>query len=169
MKKTRASGGTPFFVGCTAGSTVRGTFDPFDGVADVCEAEDMWMHVDGAWGGPAVFSSRPEMKELMRGVERSDSFTFNAHKLLGAPLQTTTFICHHKESLLSCNSSKAGYLFDKRKANSAFDIGDQTFMCGRKTDALKFWALWRYRGTNGIARHVDALCDATSTFAEKIR
>ena len=100
---------------------------------------------------------------------RRHSFTFNPHKLLGAPLQTTVFICHHADTLLSCNSSKAGYLFDKRKANANFDIGDQTFMCGRKTDALKFWALWRYRGTDGIARHVDALRASTYCFAEKIR
>ena len=72
VKKTRASGGTPFFVGCTAGSTVRGTFDPFDEVADVCKKEGMWMHVDGAWGGPAVFSRRDDMRALMKGVERSD-------------------------------------------------------------------------------------------------
>ncbi|GMI03903.1 hypothetical protein TrLO_g6683 [Triparma laevis f. longispina] len=169
VEKTLKEGGTPFFVGATAGSTVRGTFDPFAEISTIAKEFGMWMHVDGAWGGPAIFSDRDDMKELMRGTSDADSFTFNPHKMLGAPLQTTCFICHHKGALLNCNSSNAGYLFDTRKANSEYDVGDQTFMCGRKTDALKFWAMWRFRGTSGIANRVNGLADATKLFVDKIQ
>jgi glutamate/tyrosine decarboxylase-like PLP-dependent enzyme len=59
----------------------------------------IWIHVDGAWGGSAIFSSRPDIRGLMRGVQRADSFTFNPHKMFGAPQQTTAFISRHKVSL----------------------------------------------------------------------
>ena len=59
----------------------------------------IWIHVDGAWGGSAIFSSRPDIRGLMRGVQRADSFTFNPHKMFGAPQQTTAFVSRHKVSL----------------------------------------------------------------------
>jgi len=71
--------------------------------------------------------------------------------------------------MLNVNSSKAGYLFDTRKANAHLDIGDKTFMCGRKVDAIKFWALWRYRGRNGISDRVNMHVDNLKRFADKVR
>eukprot|EP00520_Triparma_pacifica_P020371 CAMPEP_0118667964 /NCGR_PEP_ID=MMETSP0785-20121206/20081_1 /TAXON_ID=91992 /ORGANISM="Bolidomonas pacifica, Strain CCMP 1866" /LENGTH=555 /DNA_ID=CAMNT_0006562481 /DNA_START=610 /DNA_END=2277 /DNA_ORIENTATION=+ len=169
LEKCKKEGGTPFFIGCTAGSTVRGTFDPFEEVAKVGKEYGCWVHVDGAWGGSAIMSDRQDMKDLMKGVSSCDSFTFNPHKMLGAPLQTTCFICRRKDFMLSVNSSKAGYLFDTRKANAHLDIGDKTFMCGRKVDAIKFWALWRYRGRDGLAARVNRNVDNLKAFAEKIK
>lgn len=105
---------TQFFVGATCGSTVRGSYDDISAIVSVCreyenrrsnhyekpygavEGRKIWIHVDGAWGGPAIFSSRSDLKDLMKGVELADSFTLNPHKLLGAPQQTTAFVCRHK-------------------------------------------------------------------------
>ena len=56
VREAVARGQRPIYVGCTAGSTVLGAFDPFDGCADVCARHGMWMHVDGAWGGAAALS-----------------------------------------------------------------------------------------------------------------
>lgn len=169
IAKTKASGGTPFFVGCTAGSTVKGTFDKFDEIADICKKFNLWMHVDGAWGGPALFSERPEMKELCKGVSRADSVTLNPHKMLGTPLTTTVFMTRHKGLLLKTNSANAGYLFDKRKNGAAFDKGDGSFMCGRKCDAVKVWSMWKFRGRKGLAARVDRNADNLRLLAKKIR
>ena len=92
-----AKGERPFFVGCTAGTTVLGAFDPFADVravidefnaaqtakqGDEASIEDgqpgVWMHVDGAWGGSAIFSER-EKNKWMKGVEGTDSFCTNPH------------------------------------------------------------------------------------------
>ena len=101
----------PFFVGVTSGSTVRGSFDPIDEIVDVCNDNGggIWVHVDGAWGGPAIFSEREEIKSLMRGIDKVDSFTFNPHKLLGAPQQTTVFISKHKVRKLICYHNQGYY------------------------------------------------------------
>ncbi len=159
----------PFFIGATAGSTVKGTFDPFTEVAAVAKKYNMWFHIDGAWGGSALFSTRPEMKALMKGSELSDSFTMNPHKMLGAPLQTTAFITRNKGLLLGVNSSKAKYLFDPRKAHAHLDIGDQTFMCGRKMDSIKFWSLLRFRGLDGINNRVNHYNDCIMELADRVR
>jgi len=90
----------PFFVGVTAGSTVRGSFDSIEEILSTCNINGggIWVHVDGAWGGPAIFSQRSEIRNLLSGVDRADSFTFNPHKMLGAPQQTTIFVSRHKVS-----------------------------------------------------------------------
>lgn len=88
----------PFFIGATSGSTVRSSFDAIDEIVMTCDENGggIWIHVDGAWGGPAIFSSSEKIHKLMQGVERADSFTFNPHKMLGAPQQTTVFISRHE-------------------------------------------------------------------------
>lgn len=72
LEKCKKEGGTPFFIGCTAGSTVRGTFDPFEEITKVGKEWDCWVHVDGAWGGSAIMSNRQDMKDLMKGVSECD-------------------------------------------------------------------------------------------------
>ena len=92
VKQARADGNVPFFVGATAGTTVTGAFDPFDAIADLCEEEGLYMHVDGAWGAAVLLSADPSRRALMSGAERADSLTWNAHKLMGAPLQCSAFL-----------------------------------------------------------------------------
>lgn len=83
-------GEEPFYVNCTAGTTVLGSFDPIHPLADICKKYRMWMHVDGAWGGAVVFSDKLR-KGRIDGIERADSIAFNPHKLLGVPL-TCSFL-----------------------------------------------------------------------------
>jgi len=77
IEKARADGATPFCVIGTAGTTVTSAFDPLDALADICEAENLWLHVDGAWGGSALFS--PAERHRLAGIERADSFVWNLH------------------------------------------------------------------------------------------
>mmetsp|Transcript_13435 Transcript_13435/g.16300 ORF Transcript_13435/g.16300 Transcript_13435/m.16300 type:complete len:828 (+) Transcript_13435:488-2971(+) len=188
----------PFFVATTAGSTVRGSFDNIDAIVQVCRKHEeiwnerfihecrivsstnhdkderqrrckIWVHVDGAWGGSAIFSSRADMKSAMKGIQNVDSFTFNPHKLLGAPQQTTSFVSRHKGILKAANSSGAKYLFDCRKNGAECDLGDSSYTCGRRTDAVKLWALWKYYGPTGIGQMLERKVDSLSLFAQMIR
>lgn len=177
----------PFFVGVTAGSTVRGSFDDIEAIVQVCRKHEdsysargsqqngvtaghkIWVHVDGAWGGSAIFSARKDLRQALNGVSIADSFTFNPHKMLGAPQQTTAFVTRHEGVLQASNSSNAKYLFDKRKNGADFDLGDASYTCGRKTDAIKLWAMWKYYGTQGLAEKVEAKVDALAVFAQKIK
>jgi len=82
--QAKSQGKTPFFVSCTTGTTVTGSFDPIRAIADVCRKHGVWAHVDGAWGGAVIFSDKH--RGLVNGLESCDSFCFNPHKLLGAAL-----------------------------------------------------------------------------------
>jgi len=157
VQKAKADGKTPFYVGATAGSTVLGAYDPFGELADVCAKEDMWLHVDGAWGGAALVSNKH--KHLMNGVERADSFCWNPHKMLGIPLQCSIILSKKSGSFMAANSYKADYLFQPDKNNTEADLGDRTIQCGRKSDSFKLWLTWKYRGDAGWEQLVDRAFD----------
>jgi len=72
VKEVKEAGEVPFYVNATAGTTVLGSFDPFAEIADICHHENLWLHIDGSWGGPVVFSKKLREKRL-RGCERADS------------------------------------------------------------------------------------------------
>lgn len=179
IRNAKSRGLLPFFVGVTAGSTVRGSYDDIESISAVCRnhehaegsvgASKIWLHVDGAWGGAAIFSQRADVRNLLNGVETADSFTMNPHKMLGAPQQTTTFVTRHQGLMKSASSTGAKYLFDTRKHGAEYDLGDDTFTCGRRSDALKFWALWKYHGLGGLNDRINSKVDALSQFACAVR
>lgn len=153
VEAAKARGMVPFYAGTTAGSTVLGAFDDFHGAADVCERHDMWMHVDGAWGGAAALSQA--QRKHLDGFERADSFCWNPHKMLGLPLQCSIFTTKHEGALAKANGVQADYLFQPDKNNAGADLGDRTIQCGRKADALKIWLAWKARGDDGFSDLVD--------------
>ena len=180
IRQAKEKGLAPFFVAATAGSTVRGSFDDIDAIVQVCRQHEtidastgrqnsIWVHVDGACGGSAIFSRRSTVAKLLSGVQRADSFTFNPHKMLGAPNQTTAFITRHRGLLRASNSTGAKYLFDPRKNGAGYDLGDSTYTCGRRPDAIKLWALWKYHGRDGLGERVDQKVDSFAVFAQLIQ
>eukprot|EP00986_Skeletonema_menzelii_P016557 scaffold15038_cov149-Skeletonema_menzelii.AAC.1 len=184
--KRRRRRRVPFFVACTAGSTVRGSFDDIAKIVEICRGYEsrqqpncsqqqyersIWVHVDGAWGGSAIFSSRSEIRSIthMDEIRHADSFTFNPHKMLGAPQQTTAFIVRHRNALREANAAGAKYLFDPRKNGAEYDLGDLSYTCGRRTDAVKLWAMWKYYGRSGLGSRVDQKVDELECFVSEVR
>ncbi len=88
--ESKARGETPFYVNATAGTTVMGSFDPFEGVSEVAKRHGMWMHIDGSWGGSVLFSETYRAKWL-QGAGLADSMAVTPHKMLGVPM-TCSFL-----------------------------------------------------------------------------
>jgi glutamate/tyrosine decarboxylase-like PLP-dependent enzyme/quercetin dioxygenase-like cupin family protein len=154
ISETKAQGSIPLMVAATAGTTVLGAFDEITPLATVCKKHGLWLHVDGAWGGPALFSKK--LRHLVQGIELADSMTFDAHKLFGAGLTSSLFLTKHRTILLEANDVAGGdYLFHSE--NPDFDRGRLSWQCGRKADALSFWAIWKSLGTTGLGDFVDRL------------
>lgn len=153
----RASGGTPLLACATAGTTVLGAFDPIAATAEVCRRHGLWLHVDGAWGGPALFSDRA--RPLMSGIELADSLAFDAHKLLGGAVPASFFVSRHPGLLRQANAARGGaYLFhQKDHAADDEDLGLRSWQCGRGPDALQLWTLWKSVGRRGVGAFVDRL------------
>lgn len=149
----RSEGRTPFCVVATAGTTVRGAFDPIRQLADIAHAEGMWYHIDAAWGGSCLFSN--ELRELMSGCELADSICWDAHKMLGMPLICSIFVVKDRSVLgrVCAHGDSAHYLFHSDSED--VDLGRYSLQCGRRNDALKLWLAWREKGDAGWAKMVN--------------
>lgn len=104
----RAAGLRPFFVASSAGTTNTGAVDPLDAIADLCTREDVWHHVDGAYG--AFFHAVPELRSLLAGLPRADSLTLDPHKGMFLPYGTGALLVRDGEALRRVHSATAGYL-----------------------------------------------------------
>ncbi|XP_017860153.1 PREDICTED: cysteine sulfinic acid decarboxylase [Drosophila arizonae] len=158
----------PLMVSATAGTTVLGAFDDLLGISELCRKHNMWMHVDAAWGGGALMSKK--YRQLLNGIERADSVTWNPHKLLSASQQCSTFLTRHTQILGQCHSTNAAYLFQKDKFyDTSFDTGDKHIQCGRRADVFKFWFMWKAKGTKGFEAHVEQVFEMSEYFTNKLR
>lgn len=119
-------------------------------------------------GGSALLSYK--YRSLLKGLERSDSFSWNPHKSLGAPLQCALFLTRHGEVLPQANSTAVHYLFQQDKFyDVSYDTGNKSVQCGRKIDAFKFWIMLKARGYGSFGRLVDHALDMSKLFMEKIK
>lgn len=151
IKEDLAASRNPFFVNVTAGTTVLGSFDPIEPISEICKEFNLWLHVDGAYCGAAIYSER--YKKLVKGAQLADSFNLNAHKMLGTPLTCSVFVAKDKKFLKESFSKDAAYLY--QTDSDDFNLGKTSLQCGRKNDALKLWTLWKSIGTKGLAQMVD--------------
>ena len=158
-------GFVPTFVNATAGTTVLGAFDPINPIADITEKYKIWLHIDGAYCGGVIFSDK--YKHLVKGIERSDSFSYNAHKMLGTPLTCSIILVNDKKHLHDSFSNDADYLY--QTDGDDFNLGKTSFQCGRRNDALKFWTLWKSIGTKGLKKIVDQQFELADIAREYVR
>ena len=159
------NGFIPFYLNATAGTTVLCAFDDIKALAPICKKHNIWLHLDGAFGGAVIFSDKH--KHLVDGIEQTNSFCFNAHKILGAPLSTSILVTKEKNDLYNSFKNNASYLYQTH--DDEFNLGQNSFECGRRNNALKLWTMWKAIGTNGIANIVDhefKLADAARAYVK---
>jgi sulfinoalanine decarboxylase/sulfinoalanine decarboxylase/aspartate 1-decarboxylase len=160
-----SDGGLPIMVNLTAGTTVLGSFDPIRQVSEVCNKHKMWLHVDGAYCGSVLFSKK--YKHLIDGIELVDSFSINAHKMIGTPLSCSIIVVKDNKHLYDSFSNDASYLY--QTDHDGFNLGKTSLQCGRRNDALKFWTLWKSVGSSGLEEIVDHQFALADTAREYVR
>ncbi|KAL4970110.1 uncharacterized protein BDV14DRAFT_187016 [Aspergillus stella-maris] len=177
---------TPFYVNATAGTTVMGSFDPFNEISAICKKYNLWFHIDGSWGGSFAFSQRQRHK--LAGAEKANSIAINPHKMLGVPVTCSFLLASDLRQFHRANTLPAGYLFhnDDENANPTnnqlespselapdspeiWDLADLTLQCGRRADSLKLFLSWTYYGTSGYERQIDTACDTAAYLATLIQ
>ncbi len=154
----------PVMVNCTAGTTVMGAFDPITAVREICDKYNMWLHVDGAYCGSVLWSKK--YVRLIEGVELVDSFSVNAHKMIGTPLSCSIIVVKDEKHLHDSFSNDASYLY--QTDNDGYNLGKTSIQCGRRNDALKFWTLWKSVGSAGLEKIVDHQFDLADCAREYI-
>ncbi len=160
----RADNALPFFLAATAGTTVKGAIDPLPELAEFATQNNLWFHVDGAFGGSLLLS--PTQHPLLQGIEHADSVTWDPHKLLSMPLVSATILTRQPTVLRDvCDVGRADYLFHEETASGACDLGHASLQCGRRVDALKLWLAWQHHGDQGFADRIDRFF-ALAAYAE---
>ncbi|MGY8861183.1 MAG: pyridoxal phosphate-dependent decarboxylase family protein [Pseudomonadales bacterium] len=148
-------GHTPFYIGLTAGTTVLGAFDPVPECRAIADQYNLWLHIDGAWGAPVLFSQ--EHKHLLNGCELADSFSWDAHKLMNVPITAAVILTRHQGMLeQACGGGGGEYLFHNDE-NAPYNLGQKSIQCGRRADSLKVWLSWKAVGNKGFEDKVDQL------------
>jgi glutamate/tyrosine decarboxylase-like PLP-dependent enzyme len=145
------AGFIPMMINATAGTTVRGAFDLFSEIAQIAHKYQIWFHIDAAFGGTSLWSK--ELSAYMQDAHLADSVTWDAHKAMGVPLTCSVFLTHHLGIINQALSEHASYLF--QEDDNALNPGTRSLQCGRRNDALKLWAAWKYYGTEGWSQRID--------------
>ena len=137
IAKDKLEGKLPFCIIATAGTTNTGTVDPLDAVADICEKENLWFHIDGAYGGAAILSKKGS--STLRGIERADSLTVDPHKWFFQPYEIGCLLVKDASWLSNTFSEKPEYLRDIEGNESEINFYDYGIQLTRRFRALKFY------------------------------
>jgi aromatic-L-amino-acid decarboxylase len=151
IEEDRRSGCVPFFACATVGTTSTTSIDPVPEIADICTREKVWLHVDGAYGGNAAVI--PEMRWVLNGVERADSFVLNPHKWMFTPIDFSAFYTRHVDTLKRAFSILPEYL-RTAEGGTVTNFMDYGVQLGRRFRALKFWFMVRTYGVDGISERL---------------
>jgi aromatic-L-amino-acid decarboxylase len=133
----------------TIGTTSSTAIDPIPAIADRCEAEGVWLHVDAAYAGSAAVC--PELRPLFAGWERADSIVVNPHKWLLTPLDCSTFWTRRPEDLRRAFSLVPEFL---RVQEDVVSLSEYAIPLGRRFRALKLWAVLRCYGRSGLQERI---------------
>ena len=151
IEEDRANGWRPFCVVATVGTTSTTSIDPVPKIAEICQRERLWLHVDAAYGGSAAVV--PEMKWIFDGCAHADSIVMNPHKWMFVPVDLSVLFCKRMDVLRQAFSLVPEYLRtgDADEVQNFMDYGPQL---GRRFRAIKLWFVMRYFGVEGLAARI---------------
>jgi aromatic-L-amino-acid decarboxylase len=147
IREDRRAGIEPLTVVATIGTTSTAAVDPVPAIADVCEREGVWFHVDAAYAGAAAIL--PECRALFEGIDRADSLIVNPHKWLFTPFDLSVLYCRRMNVLRAAFALTPEYLRTP-EADEVRNLMDTGFQLGRRFRALKLWVVLRTFGLEGL-------------------
>jgi aromatic-L-amino-acid/L-tryptophan decarboxylase len=159
----RRAGKRPFAVVATAGTTNSGIIDDIPGIADVCERENVWLHLDGAYGAAAVFSDTHRI--LVRGIERCDSVTIDPHKWLALPFVAGVILTRHPQLMQAAFGVTTPYM-PKPIAGNPPDNFKVSAQWTRRMNSMKLWLTFQMHGRLGYERYIDNQMTLARHFAQ---
>ncbi|MFY7670881.1 pyridoxal phosphate-dependent decarboxylase family protein [Tenacibaculum sp. MEBiC06402] len=167
IAKDKLEGLQPFCFIANAGTTNTGTVDPLHEIADICEDEDIWLHVDGAYGGAAILAKKGQ--RMLRGIERADSLTVDPHKWFFQPYEIGCLLVKDASWLSGTFSEKPEYLRDVEGNESEINFYDYGVQLTRRLRALKFYTSIKTYGLETFRNAVTYNIDLTERVEEHLR
>ncbi|HEY0142718.1 MAG TPA: pyridoxal-dependent decarboxylase [Thermoanaerobaculia bacterium] len=141
----------------TSGSTATGAFDRLDEIALLRDRYRTWLHVDAAHGASALISEK--LAPLVRGLNLSDSFSWDPHKMLWMPVSLGTILVRDGLWLRRAFEADAPYLFHADAASE--NLGQMTIQCSKRADAIKLWMVLRSQGTAPLVEAMERVTAMT--------
>lgn len=141
----------PFCIVATAGTTSAGVIDPLEEIAQIAQKTGLWFHIDAAWGGAAVFSEK--LKPFLKGMECSDSITFDAHKWLSVSMGAGVFLTRKKSILDQTFGLQAEYM--PAEVPDTSDLHKTSLQWSRRFIGLKVFFALAELGSTGLSKQID--------------
>lgn len=146
-----------------AGNVVGGAYDPINELCDLAKKADAWVHIDGAFGLWAGASDK--QSHLVKGIEKADSFSVDAHKTLNAAYDCGIVLCRNRQALTNAMQASGSYIpYSEERDNMLY-----TTEMSRRARGVVLWATLKHLGKTGIAALIDNLCAQTEDFADKLQ
>lgn len=171
IKEDRIKGKKPFCVVANAGTTNSGAVDPLDELVDLCNKEDVWLHVDGAYGAPAILSEKGSA--LLQGIQRVDSLTLDPHKWLFQPYDVGCVLIRERQSLRKTFSMNPEYLKDaETNKEEEINFMENGIELSRRFRALKVWLSFKVFGITAFRQAIEhgmMLAEQVEEFLDKAK
>ena len=152
VTEDRKAGFAPFMVVGTAGTTAAGVIDPLPELARFCRSQDLWFHVDAAWGGAAIIS--PRLRGHLAGIEAADSITCDAHKWFSVPMAAGMFFCRHSDAVGEAFRAETSYMPGKT-AGPVHDPYTSSVQWSRRFIGLKLFLALAQLGESGYVELIE--------------
>lgn len=168
IAKDRLKGLQPFCLIATAGTTNTGTVDPLSELAAICKKQDIWFHIDGAYGGFAILTEKA--KHLLKGIEKADSLTVDPHKWFYQPYEIGCLLVRNHNWLKGAFTEKPEYLRDIEGNSSEINFYDHGIELTRRFRALKFYMSIKTFGLGEFRKAISyniSLAEVTETYLRK--
>jgi glutamate/tyrosine decarboxylase-like PLP-dependent enzyme len=168
IDQDRKNGYHPICVVGYAGTTNTGAIDPLDALGDFCRKQELWFHVDAAYGGPAAGTEA--VGRLFRGLNRADSVVVNPHKWLYVPAEAACILVREPKALRDTFQVVADYLRDESDArvDRPLDFKDYGPQLHRNFRALKVWMTFKAYGARKLRAAIESNIKIMRYLADRI-
>jgi glutamate/tyrosine decarboxylase-like PLP-dependent enzyme len=156
IRRDREDRRLPWAVVANAGATNTGAIDPLAELADLCRDENLWLHVDAAYGWPAVLV--PEESKALAGISRCDSITLDPHKWFGQTFEAGCLLVRDGKRLAETFAIRPDYMQDVEPAADEINFADHGLALTRRFRALKIWLSVKVLGVDWFRRMVNRSC-----------
>jgi glutamate/tyrosine decarboxylase-like PLP-dependent enzyme len=156
VQQDRAAGRRPWAVVANAGATNTGTVDPLAALAELCREQHLWLHVDAAYGWPAVLT--PAGRAALQGIDRADSVTLDPHKWFGQTFEAGCVLVREGRRLADTFALRPDYMQDVEPAADEVNFADFGLALTRRFRALKIWLSVKVLGVSWFRGLIDRCC-----------
>jgi glutamate/tyrosine decarboxylase-like PLP-dependent enzyme len=161
----RDAGLLPLGVCAVSGSTNTGSVDDVPGLAELAAREDLWLHVDAAYGGAALTSARDRGR--VAGIELADSVTIDPHKWFFQAIDVGGLVVRRREDLHRTFVRRPEYYRSTQHSDETLSWMELSLEGTRRLRALKLWMSWKHLGTEGFGRLVERTDDLAAMLTKR--